>query len=105
MRRANVVFTLIAGLILLFQAGTNVALADDGGRKALNQGRDRIDNVPVTASAVKTTLAASQAAGDMQPPPLPSVETKIPLVALGGTFVSLGVWLLRRPMRPIYHLS
>jgi len=110
MPKTKAAFTLIAGLILILQAAANVALADDGGRSTLNQRRDSPDNVQVTASAVvgavKTTPATSQAAvGDMQRPPSLSGETNLSLAALGGIFVSLGVWLLRRPVRPIYPLS
>jgi hypothetical protein len=62
MRKANGVLSVVAALVLSFQAGTTIVCADDG----------------------RQTSAAS-------------TESNMPLAALGGVFVSLGVWLLRRP--------
>jgi hypothetical protein len=61
MRKANGALSVIAALVLLFQAGTTVVRADDG-----------------------------------RPTGVASPESHMPLAMLGGVFVSVGVWLLRR---------
>lgn len=62
MRKANGVVSVVAAVVLSFQAGTTIAFADDG----------------------RQTSAAG-------------TPSNVPLAALGGVFVSVGVWLLSRP--------
>jgi LPXTG-motif cell wall-anchored protein len=56
---------------------------------------------PTTQTGAQSTTASQTVVGGVQTLPSTSTESNIPLTALGGVLLSIGVWLLRKPTRDI----
>ena len=54
-----------------------------------------------TQTGAQSTTTSQTVVGGVQTLPSTSTESNIPLMALGGVLVSVGAWLLRKPLRNI----